>query len=71
MGGNAFHVTEASDNANFRPAPGNEIDITVTGLNAQFHSSSLAYKVLFITAHGSLDAHISDMSIGLKVQVEE
>lgn len=71
MGGNAFHVTEASDNANFRPAPGNEIDITVTGLNAQFHSSSLAYKVLFVTAHGSLDAHISDMSIGLKVQIEE
>jgi len=71
LGGNAFHVTEASDNANFRPAPGNEIDITVTGLNAQFHSSSLAYKVLFITAHGSLDAHISDMSIGLKVQIEE
>lgn len=31
---NSFHVTENSDNANFSPAPGNEIDIKVTGLNA-------------------------------------
>ena len=71
LGDNAFHVTEAAENANFQPAPGNEIDISVTGLNAQFHSSHLAYKVLLVTAHGSVDAKMTDVAINLKVQIEE
>ena len=34
-----------------------------------FHSHTLRYKVTFVTAKGSLDAHVSSMSVGLKLGV--
>ena len=69
MDGNSFHVTEAANNVVFNPGAGNTIDISVNSLNAAFHSHTLRYKVTFVTAKGSLDAHVSNMAVGLKLGV--
>ena len=70
MHGNRFHVTESASGVNFGPGAGNTIDISVNNLNAAFHTDTLRYKVTFVTAKGSLDAHVSNMAVGLKLAVQ-
>jgi hypothetical protein len=71
MDGNSFHVSEGSKNFNFVAGSSNSVIVSANNLGASFHSNSLRYKELFVTAKGSLDVGISDMSVSVELQVEE
>ena len=69
LDGNTFHVAETKDDFNFVAGTSNSIKLSANDLSASFHSSDLRYKELFLVATGSLDAHISSMSVGLELEI--
>ena len=69
LDGNTFHVSETKDDLQFVAGASNSIKLSANDLSASFHSSDLRYKELFLVATGSLDAHISSMSVSVELQV--
>jgi len=71
MSSNTFHVSEGSKNFDFKAGSHNSVIVEANGLAASFHSNSLRYKELFVTAKGSIDVSISSMSVAVELGIVE
>ena len=68
--GNSFHVTDAPQDDLFSPMTNNSIQIQVTDLEAELKVDTLKYDMGFLTATGSALAHISNLTVGVQVGLQ-
>jgi hypothetical protein len=68
---NSFHVNLAPKGVKIEPSDSNSIILSVNDLTASFKSNDLLIKVWIITCDGTIDGAIKDMSVSVKLQMDQ
>ena len=65
---NTFHISQASQNVQINTdVPVNGIKLSVNDLGAGFKSNSFKYKLSFLTAKGSVEVSMSQVSVAVDI----